>query len=82
MTPGFETRSPPNLLVATLATFTFYLAGPMSSIGPGLVIPDLWQQEAVRALQQKKDVGLACNYNPAAKVSEKNKSLRRGRQPI
>jgi hypothetical protein len=24
--------------------------------GPGLVIPDLWQQEAVRALQQGKDV--------------------------
>ena len=28
----------------------------MSSIGAGLVIPDLWQQEAVRALQQGKDV--------------------------
>ncbi|HZC45889.1 MAG TPA: DEAD/DEAH box helicase [Candidatus Acidoferrum sp.] len=28
----------------------------MSSIGTGLVIPDLWQQEAVRALQQGKDV--------------------------
>ena len=28
----------------------------MSSIGKGLVIPDLWQQEAVRALQQGKDV--------------------------
>jgi DEAD/DEAH box helicase/Helicase conserved C-terminal domain len=28
----------------------------MSSIGVGLVIPDLWQQEAVRALQQGKDV--------------------------
>ncbi len=28
----------------------------MSSIRPGLVIPDLWQQEAVRALQQGKDV--------------------------
>ena len=27
----------------------------MSSIGAGLVIPDLWQQEAVRALQQGKD---------------------------
>jgi len=24
--------------------------------GTGLVIPDLWQQEAVRALQQRKDV--------------------------
>jgi len=24
--------------------------------GAGLVIPDLWQQEAVRALQQGKDV--------------------------
>ena len=24
--------------------------------GPGLVIPDLWQQEAVRALQQGQDV--------------------------
>ena len=24
--------------------------------GAGLVIPDLWQQEAVRALQQRKDV--------------------------
>ena len=28
----------------------------MSSIGAGLVIPDLWQQDAVRALQQGKDV--------------------------
>jgi replicative superfamily II helicase len=28
----------------------------MSSIGAGLVIPALWQQEAVRALQQGKDV--------------------------
>ena len=28
----------------------------MSSIGAGLVIPDLWQQEAVRALQLGKDV--------------------------
>jgi hypothetical protein len=28
----------------------------MSSIGAGLIIPDLWQQEAVRALQQGKDV--------------------------
>ncbi|MGC1323499.1 MAG: DEAD/DEAH box helicase [Candidatus Udaeobacter sp.] len=28
----------------------------MSSIGVGLVIPDLWQQEAVRALQQGQDV--------------------------
>jgi hypothetical protein len=28
----------------------------MSSIGTGLVIPDLWQQDAVRALQQGKDV--------------------------
>jgi hypothetical protein len=28
----------------------------MSSIGAGLVIPDLWQQEAVRALQQGNDV--------------------------
>ena len=28
----------------------------MSLIGAGLVIPDLWQQEAVRALQQGKDV--------------------------
>src|SRR5215217_8160136 len=27
-----------------------------SGLGPGLVIPDLWQQEAVRALQQGKDV--------------------------
>ena len=27
-----------------------------SGFGPGLVIPDLWQQEAVRALQQGKDV--------------------------
>ena len=26
--------------------------------GAGLVIPDLWQQEAVRALQQGKDVVL------------------------
>src|SRR5205807_4122912 len=50
----------------------FYVADPISSIasrphckhlprmtsglGPGLVIPDLWQQEAVRALQQGKDV--------------------------
>jgi superfamily II DNA/RNA helicase len=24
--------------------------------GAGLIIPDLWQQEAVRALQQGKDV--------------------------
>jgi hypothetical protein len=30
--------------------FTFYVADPISSI------PDLWQQEAVRALQQGKDV--------------------------
>jgi hypothetical protein len=52
--------------------FTFYVADPISSIasrphckhlpemipgvGAGLVIPDLWQQEAVRALQQGKDV--------------------------
>jgi ATP-dependent helicase YprA (DUF1998 family) len=28
----------------------------MSSIGAGLVIPDLWQQEAVHALQLGKDV--------------------------
>jgi Ni2+-binding GTPase involved in maturation of urease and hydrogenase len=28
----------------------------MSSIGVGLVIPDLWHQEAVRALQHGKDV--------------------------
>src|SRR4051795_4619286 len=28
----------------------------MSSIGVNLIIPDLWQQEAVRALQQGKDV--------------------------
>src|SRR5438477_2261030 len=50
----------------------FYVADPISSIasrphckhlprmtpgfGPGLVIPDLWQQEGVRALQQGKDV--------------------------
>src|SRR6478609_3566288 len=50
----------------------FYVADPISSIasrphrkhlprmtsglGAGLVIPDLWQQEAVRALQQGKDV--------------------------
>jgi superfamily II RNA helicase len=50
----------------------FYVANPISSIasgphckhlprmtsgfGTGLVIPDLWQQEAVRALQQGKDV--------------------------
>ena len=50
----------------------FYVANPISSIasrphckhlpgmtpgfGAGLVIPDLWQQEAVRALQQGKDV--------------------------
>jgi hypothetical protein len=30
--------------------FAFYVANPISSI------PDLWQQEAVRALQQGKDV--------------------------
>jgi Rad3-related DNA helicase len=28
----------------------------MSSIGPRLVIPDLWQQKAVRALQRGKEV--------------------------
>src|SRR4030095_6637106 len=52
--------------------FTFHVADRISSIassshckhlpemipgfGAGLVIPDLWQQEAVRALQQGKDV--------------------------
>ena len=39
-----------HLLVATLGDFTFHVAAPVSSI------PDLWQQEAVRALQQGKDV--------------------------
>jgi len=56
MTPRFgaglviETRSLPNLLVATLATL------PSMSLIPISSIPDLWQQEAVRALQQGKDV--------------------------
>ena len=44
-----------NSLITQLARryprdFTFYVADPISSI------PDLWQQEAVRALQQGKDV--------------------------
>src|SRR5262249_24772525 len=33
-----------------------HLPGMTPGFGPGLVIPDLWQQEAVRALQQGKDV--------------------------
>ena len=33
--------------------FTFYVADPISSI------PDLWQQEAVRALQQGKEHPIA-----------------------
>jgi hypothetical protein len=67
-----ETRSLPALALSYPRHFTFYVADPISSIasrphckhlpemipgfGTGLVIPDLWQQEAVRALQQGKDV--------------------------
>src|SRR5216117_3449825 len=67
-----ETRSLPALARSYPRHFTFYVANPMSSIasrphrkhpprmtlgfGAGFVIPDLWQQEAVRALQQGKDV--------------------------
>src|SRR5712664_4262347 len=67
-----ETRSLPALARSYPRHFTFHVANPMSSIasrahykhlprmtpgfGTGLVIPDLWQQEAVRALQQGKDV--------------------------
>jgi hypothetical protein len=39
----------PHSLAPTPRHFTFYVANPISSI------PDLWQQEAVRALQQGKD---------------------------
>src|SRR6266550_999498 len=41
-----------HLLVATFATSWRVIEG----FSVGLVIPDLWQQEAVRALQQGKDV--------------------------
>ena len=44
-----ETRSLPALARSYPRHFTFYVADPISSI------PDLWQQEAVRALQQGKD---------------------------
>ena len=45
-----ETRSLPALTRCYPCSFTFYVADPISSI------PDLWQQDAVRALQQGKDV--------------------------
>src|SRR2546430_968248 len=67
-----ETCSLPALARSYPRHFTFYVANLISSIasrpyckhlpgmtpgfGAGLVIPDLWQQEAVRALQQGKDV--------------------------
>src|SRR5206468_9028161 len=67
-----ETRSLPALARSYPRHFTFYVANPISSIasrphckhlprmtpgfGAGLVIPDLWQQEAVRALQGGRDV--------------------------
>jgi hypothetical protein len=44
-----ETRSLPALARSYPRHFTFYVADPISSI------PDLWQLEAVRALQQGKD---------------------------
>ena len=69
-----ETRSLPALARSYPRHFTFYVANPISSIasrphckhlpemipgfGAGLVIPDLWQQEAVRALQRKLRDGL------------------------
>jgi len=46
---SIETRSLPTLTRSYPRRFTFYVADPISSI------PDLWQQEAVRALQQGKD---------------------------
>ena len=68
---AIETRLLPALARSYPRHFTFYVADPISSIassahckhlprmtpgfGAGLVIPDLWQQEAVRALQQGKD---------------------------
>jgi len=42
---SIETRSLPTLARSYPRRFTFYVADPISSI------PDLWQQEAVRALQ-------------------------------
>jgi hypothetical protein len=39
--------------------------------GAGLVIPDLWQQEAVRALQQRKE---SAQDSPAGSTSMKLKS--------
>ena len=62
---SIETCSLPALARSYPCHFTFYVANPISSIasrpqckhlpemnpkfGAGLVIPDLWQQEAVRA---------------------------------
>src|SRR5439155_8834395 len=68
---SIETQSLPSLLHYYPRSFTFYLGNPfprlqgddvarswrvIEGFSVGLVIPDLWQQEAVRALQQGKDV--------------------------
>jgi hypothetical protein len=69
---SIETRSLPTLARCYPCSFSFYVADPISSIasgphckhlprmtprfGVGLVIPVLWQPEAVRALQQGKNV--------------------------
>src|SRR5439155_18052108 len=68
---SIETQSLPSLLHCYPRSFTFYLGNPfprlqgddvatscrvIEGFSVGLVIPDLWQQDAVRALQQGKDV--------------------------
>jgi superfamily II RNA helicase len=52
-TRAIETRSLPSSLAATHRGFAFYIALPKKLHS---LDRDLWQQEAVRALQQGKDV--------------------------